>query len=105
MNDDFVESVWQEIRTHLEDAKREIYAEITSYPPPIPACDVQFNHLLERCGQVARELQLLDAALDKPFSNVQFVEWLDEFVRDSSFIDEVMTQQIQSRLTRRTSEA
>ena len=34
----------------------QIVAEIRAYPPPIPACDAQFNWLLERRARIERAL-------------------------------------------------
>ena len=36
----------QDRQAQLEAERRAVYAEIKSYPRPIPACDVQFNTLL-----------------------------------------------------------
>jgi hypothetical protein len=45
-----------EIRNLLEQQRVRIQEEIANYPPPITACDAQFNHLLEQRSQIAREL-------------------------------------------------
>ena len=45
--EDFLTSVWNRIRAHLENEKTKIYEEIRNYPRPVPACDQQFNYLLE----------------------------------------------------------
>ena len=42
------ESEWDALRARLERMQAAVAAEIRSYPPPIPACDAQYNHLLER---------------------------------------------------------
>lgn len=55
-------AVWQDAKQRLEEERAAITAEIRSYPPPIPACDQQYNHLLEqrRCVLAAlRELETL----------------------------------------------
>jgi hypothetical protein len=41
------DSPWTEVADRLDEARRSILAEIRSYPPPITACDQQFNYLLE----------------------------------------------------------
>jgi len=56
-----IESTWKQLRDHLENEKRRIMEEIANYPPPIPACDVQFNFLLEERARIARELNRLEA--------------------------------------------
>ena len=45
-----------EIRSLLEQQRVRIQEEIANYPPPITACDAQFNHLLEQRSRIAREL-------------------------------------------------
>ncbi|MEE8556569.1 MAG: hypothetical protein V3T14_01640 [Myxococcota bacterium] len=40
----------------LEEERDRILEQIRAYPPPIPACDEHFNHLLERRDQIERDL-------------------------------------------------
>jgi hypothetical protein len=54
---------WQEARARLETRKAELDEEIAAYPAPIPACDAQFNHLLELRAGLAAELKRLDVAI------------------------------------------
>ena len=51
-----------ERKADLESERHRINDEITNYPTPIPACDAQFNFLLEERARIARELQELEAA-------------------------------------------
>jgi len=53
------ESVWDEIRIRLERRRDEILERIGHYPTPIPACDVDFNRLLEERACVFDELDRL----------------------------------------------
>ncbi len=43
-------------RLALERERDRIFEQIRSYPPPIPACDDQFNYLLAERDRIAREL-------------------------------------------------
>jgi hypothetical protein len=43
-------------RLALERELARVAAEIRSYPAPIPACDAQYNHLLEERARISREL-------------------------------------------------
>jgi hypothetical protein len=43
-------------RSRLLLERARIVAEIRAYPPPIPACDAQFNWLLERRAEIERAL-------------------------------------------------
>ncbi len=49
----------------LEEERNRIREEIASYPPPIPACDEHYNHLLERRDQLSRELARLKQAAER----------------------------------------
>ncbi len=67
----------QEIKLQLEQRKEEIYNEIKAYPFPIPACDAQYNHLLELRNGVAQELKQVNALLaeyDPASDSMQLVE-------------------------------
>ncbi len=48
-------TTWQQIQQQLQRQQAAIIAEIRSYPPPIPACDAQFNYLLEQRTAVRQE--------------------------------------------------
>lgn len=50
---------WNELMQELEAKRLQIEVEIESYPAPIPACDQQFNYLLEQRGLVRQELRQL----------------------------------------------
>ncbi len=68
---------WHSFRLRLEALKETVAEEIRSYPPPIPACDVQFNRLLELRRLLPQELARLDlAANDKLIT-------IEEFIRSS----------------------
>ena len=49
-----------EIREVLERERERVYDRIASYPTPIPACDEQFNHLLELRARIASGLACID---------------------------------------------
>jgi hypothetical protein len=51
-----------ERKADLESERHRINDEIKNYPTPIPACDAQFNFLLEERARIARELRELEAA-------------------------------------------
>lgn len=59
------EPLWKAIRDHLEGLRKPVEDAIRAYPPPIPACDAQYNHLLEERDRIGRELKRLDALLDE----------------------------------------
>ena len=53
---------WDALRARLERMQEAVAAEINAYPPPIPACDAQFDYLLERREALSEALARLDAA-------------------------------------------
>ena len=65
---------WHSLRLRLEALKETVAEEIRRYPPPIPACDAQFNRLLELRRLLPRELARLDiAANDKSITIEGFI--------------------------------
>jgi hypothetical protein len=49
----------QALETALEATREAISRELNAIPPPVPACDVHFNRLLEDRGRVVDTLQVL----------------------------------------------
>lgn len=58
-----LETIWAEIIAHLAEKKGHIEEEILHYPPPIPACDLVFNHLLEERSRLSKELRRAQAVI------------------------------------------
>lgn len=56
--------VWDAIEAHLAALKAPINAEIRAYPLPIPGCDAQYNHLLERRSAITGEAHRLSTMRD-----------------------------------------
>jgi len=72
---------WQDVHHQLQSQRDAIVHEIRHYPPPIPACDVQYNYLLEQRDKVLRELRLLRRM--EPTDPIQ----LEAFAAASSFVN------------------
>ena len=49
-------TIWQKVEVLLLAEKQRVADEIAFYPPPIPACDAQFNYLLEQRAEIAEAL-------------------------------------------------
>ncbi len=65
---------WHSLRLRLEALKETVAGELRNYPPPIPACDGQFNRLLELRRLLPRELARLDlAANDRSITIEDFI--------------------------------
>ncbi len=48
------------IRARLDAAREAICRELCAIPPPVPACDVHFNRLLEDRSRIVDAIQRLD---------------------------------------------
>jgi hypothetical protein len=62
---------WSAVRRRLLALVQEVAEEIRSYPAPIPACDAQFNRLLELRRLLPEELARLEAAARNPATTVE----------------------------------
>ena len=57
---------WADLRRRLQSLTEQVGEEIRAYPAPIPACDAQFNHLLDLRRLLPQELGRLEAATIEP---------------------------------------
>lgn len=85
---DAASTLREKIRAHLEHRRDELCREIGDYPPPRPACDVDFNKLLEERALMFQELARLDGLLGEDHSRERLAASLTEIIRTSSMIDE-----------------
>lgn len=75
------------IRDRLLALKKPVDAEIRAYPPPIPACDAQFNYLLDRRAALSRALVRLDAILKEGLPPSEEARALDAFIESCAEFD------------------
>lgn len=54
-------SEWDALRGRIVQLQKAVAAEISAYPVPIPGCDAQFNHLLERRAALNEARARLDS--------------------------------------------
>ena len=59
------ERLLSDFKDHLEAERVTLIAEIGSYPGPIPACDAQFNYLLEKRTRLSAQLHLVEQLLER----------------------------------------
>ena len=78
--------LFDEVKTILEEKLDEVKKSILSYPPPIPACDAQFNYLLEQRDDLPRELARLAKLENKDLSEAEKLEVLKTFKRDCPYL-------------------
>ena len=83
---------WQEIHDQLQKKQQEIIDEIRTYPPPIPACDAQFNYLLEQRTAIQQELRRLTTQQQQSAAANDAQKLLAEFIHASPFLNEDMTK-------------
>jgi hypothetical protein len=95
---DVIQFAWNKIRTQLENEKVRIYQAIGNYPPPIAACDQQFNYLLEEQTRISRELGRLNEAINASLTIGDPIQLIDEFIQSSSYVDVEAEQTIRSYL-------
>ena len=79
--------LWNKIRIQLENQKARLYEEIGHYPPPIAACDQQFNHLLEEQTRILGELARLNEAENNSLTADDPIQVLNDFIQSSPYID------------------
>lgn len=73
--------------THFEKQRIRLNEEIGNYPAPIPACDAQFNYLLDERSRISAELRRIDALISKSRSGTIGPEIVEELGRLSKRID------------------
>lgn len=81
-----MDSVWEGISEHLENERHQVNEEIKNYPPPIAACDAQFNYLLEERARIAQELDRLKALAREGLTRTADLTRISEFIASSNYI-------------------
>ena len=94
---DPVQAAWQRIRAHLESTRSLIASEISHYPAPRPACDADFNHMLEQRGRITDELNRLHAATGAPSANDR--RQIDDFIATSKYLDDACRQAVRALIS------
>jgi hypothetical protein len=85
------------VRAHLLALKQPVDAEIRAYPPPIPACDAQFNHLLDTRAGLSRALVRLDEIAKQDVTRADEARALDAFIESCDYIDDAAAEEIRAR--------
>ena len=91
-----IDSVWTMIHEHLQEEMSRLHDEIRGYPAPIPACDAQFNYLLEKRDALSLELaRARDCMTDDSGSDDPRIS-IDEFLNVSENLDEAIKREIRA---------
>jgi hypothetical protein len=93
------EGVWSRIKAFLEGERARIHEEIRAYPTPIPRCDEQFNHLIERRERLFQELVRLDTAARSNTVAGDGAARIEEFIDSSLYLDDDAKLRLKSALT------
>ena len=99
-----LESMWNEIRHHLEDLRHSLAAEIRNYPTPIPRCDAQFNHLYKQQSRLVRDLDQIGALTGNNAKRGDIIESIRQFVASAPYTDDPAELQLRVRLKKDLSE-
>jgi hypothetical protein len=83
-----VQTIWQEIKNRIKQKKDEVLEEIVNYPPPIPACDVQFNFLLAERARLSQELKRVEDLSQEPLSQRAQLQAIEAYIASSTDLDD-----------------
>lgn len=83
-----VASIWEAIGARLDAERHRVAEEIANYPPPIPACDAQFNYLLEQRESIRGELSRLHEASRNSQGNLNPIAVVEQFIQSSRHLDD-----------------
>ncbi len=75
----------ERLRAQLRQEREQVLAELRAYPPAVPACDAQFNYLLEQRDRLGRALGRLDAILGAELEADEWALRLADFQHDFVF--------------------
>jgi hypothetical protein len=87
------------LEAQLHSERERIYAEIHAYPPPIPACDAQFNYLIEKRALVTQELSKVRAIDSQPAHPTQVAAALRQLVTASQILSKSAKTHLLEALT------
>lgn len=86
------------VRDCLEAKRAALNAEIRSYPGPIPACDAQFNYLLEKRTRLSAVLNLVDRLLARCRTDCTNIPGADALIAKINQTDPEMADKLISAL-------
>ncbi len=92
-------AAWDTILAYLRREKDRILDEIRAYPTPIPRCDAQFNHLIERRERLFQELARFDTAARSSTGAGDGAARIEEFIDSSGYLDDDVKLRFKSALS------
>ena len=91
-----VDSAWAMIHQHLQEQSRRVHRKIRNYPAPIPACDAQFNYLLEEREALSSELVRVRELMKKAADSKDARSSIDAFLDFSNYLGDSAKREIRS---------
>ena len=88
------------LKNQLEKVKIRVNKEIGNYPSPIPACDAQFNYLLEERSKISVTLKRVDNLLTKCQTETIETETIEELIKMSNQVDDGMAARLRAAFSR-----
>lgn len=70
--------------------------EIRTYPAPIPACDAQFNHLLDEREALSSELARVRELMIRGAGSEDSSSAIDSFLNASDYLDAATKKEIRT---------
>ena len=87
----------KDFKVYLLAERDKVNEQIGSYPPPIPACDAQFNYLLDERARISNELKFVDTAMTKCLSGGSFdIEEIEQLIASSVRTDNKIVAKLRS---------
>ena len=88
----------KDFKVYLLAERDKVNEQIGSYPPPIPACDAQFNYLLDERTRISNELKFVDTAMTKCLSGSIDIEEIEQLIASSARTDNKIVAKLRSFL-------
>ena len=89
-------SAWTMIHQHLHKEIQRVHDEIRNYPAPIPACDAQFNFLLEERESLSSELARVRKFMGQDTDPEIARSSIDAFLNSSSHLGDTARTEIRA---------
>ena len=96
-----VDSLWMVIHEYLDKEMRRVHDEIRNYPAPIPACDAQFNYLLEERDALSSELARVREHMNESGDTENALSSIDAFLNISNALGEAKKREIRALIDNR----
>lgn len=94
-----VRALRERVRALLDNDRQRLQVEIRAYPTPIPRCDQQFNHLIERRDRLFAELARLDAFSASDATAMDDAERLLAFIDASACLGDEIKARLRAALS------